>query len=131
MLTLPSLRITWGSYSKPEPEEEQQIVTTVRLAMGGGAGGGEPLITKRVAIEKLQPIFGIENIDAMIEELDKETAERQAKALEHTTAEASALHGIVNDDAAGKPSGPPKGNGPGGNAPGDPAPKAKSGDRPK
>ncbi len=99
MLTLPSLSVRWGSYSKPDPEEEQKVVTTVRTAMGGGAGGGEPLITKRIAVEKIQSIFGIENIDAMLEELEAETAERQEKTLENTTAEAKALADIAHDSA--------------------------------
>lgn len=107
MLTLPSLRIAWGAYNKPEPEEEQQILATVRLALGGGPGGGEPLITKRVALEKIQPVFKFENIDALIEELDKETDERAQKSLEQKTNEATAM-GEVAQKFPAKPAEPAK-----------------------
>lgn len=122
---LPSLSVKWGPYDQPDPEEEAKIVTTVRTAMGGGAGGGEPLITKRMAIEKLREVFPIESVDATLEALEEEQEERQKKMLEQTTAEADALHKIAGNGAAAKPGGPPPSGGPGGGALAVPAPKAK------
>jgi hypothetical protein len=127
MLTLPSLHIKWGSYSKPDPTEEKSIVDMVRIALGG-SGGGEPIITKRVAVETIRPFFNIENVDALLDELEEEAQARQDKALEQTTAEASALHKLANGDApTGQRGGPPKGPGAGSGATGAPAPKAPSG----
>lgn len=78
---LPSLTVQWGDYDKADPEEESKIVTTVRTALGG-AGGGEPLITRRLALQKIRTVFGVENVDAVLDELEQEGAERQEKALE-------------------------------------------------
>lgn len=123
---LPSLSVKWGPYDQPDPDEEQKIVTTVRTAVGGGTAG-EPLITKRLAVEKLREVFDIENVDAVLDELEKESEERQQKALQHTTAEAEALGAIAHAGPTGQRGGPPKGAGPGGGANGGPAAKAPSG----
>lgn len=79
---LPSLSVKWGDYDKPDPEEESKIVTTVRTAMGGGSSGGDPLITKRIALEKIRGVFPIENVEAVLEELEKESEERADRELE-------------------------------------------------
>ena len=47
--------------------EEQQMVSTASMAVSAG------LITKRMALEKLRPVFPFENIEAIVEQIEKET----------------------------------------------------------
>jgi hypothetical protein len=88
--------LRWGSYFKPDPAEQKQVVDMVRAAL---AGDGGAIITKRIAVEQIADIFGIENVEAAIEEIEAEEADRQAKALEQTKAEAASFHGMTGTDA--------------------------------
>lgn len=102
----PTLQIIWGDYFKPDPDEQLKLVTMVTTALSSPV----PVITTRLALQKLQDIFNIENIAAIEEELETETAARDQRELEKTTAEQSALHDLesgMNADAggAGKASG--------------------------
>jgi hypothetical protein len=105
----PSLTVKWGPYFAPDPDEQNKIVTMVQEALGGTAG--TPLITLRAAVEKIAPIFGIENIDAAIEQLEKEREENANRELDAATA-------ALNAEARAFGTGP--------NAPG--KPPAKGGD---
>jgi len=100
----PSLKVQWGPYFRPDPTDQKAVLEMVKVALDSG------VITKRHAVEKVAPIFGIENVDAALDAIEKESAEKQAKALEQTHAEASALHGIAN--GGGKPGTPAKSAGP-------------------
>lgn len=71
----PSLALRWGSYSKLDGDEQGQIVDATIKAKEGG------LLTLRMALEKIAPIFGIENVDAVITALEKETADKEAAAI--------------------------------------------------
>jgi hypothetical protein len=106
-LLLPSLTVIWGPYAQPDPTEEQAVVTTVRTAMGGGAGGGEPLITKRIALEKLREVFEFESVDAVLDDLEKETQERADKAVKQAAAMAAVQPTPAPLVAPAKPSAPP------------------------
>ena len=76
----PSLQVKWGPYFKPDPAEELQVVQMAQAALGG-APGTKPLVTRRHALEKVAPLFGIENVDAVLDELEK--AETDAGDLAH------------------------------------------------
>jgi hypothetical protein len=91
----PSLQLRWGSYFKPDPTEQQAVVTMVRLAL---AGEGGAIITKRLAVEHVADIFGIENVEAVLKDIETEAADQQAKALEQTRAEAASFHGMTSGD---------------------------------
>lgn len=52
----------------------------VKTAVDGG------LITRRHAIEKIAPIFGIENIEAALDELEREREENAQRELDAATA---------------------------------------------
>lgn len=130
-LSLPSLTVKWGSYAKPDPDEESKIVTTVRTAFGGGATGGQPLITKRAAVEKLAPVFGIENVTAFLEALEEEAEEKAKADAEQSQAELEQMHALANggQKPTGQRGAPPPGAGAGSNAPGAAPPKAPSGNK--
>jgi len=122
--TPPSIAIKWGPYTKPDPSEQQAVVGLVVAARGGktpnGDASGEPLITKRAAVEKLKEagVFTIDNVAAFLESLEEETEEREAKqvakersqldAAKSALAEANAVGGAVRPsaDAKGKGDGP-------------------------
>lgn len=72
----------------------------VRAALTGEGGG---LITKRHAVEKIAPIFDIENVDAVLEEILKEDEEAQKKTLEVESKKADALGAIAAKHAPVKP----------------------------
>lgn len=108
---MPTLQTRWGDYFKADADEQQKIVNMVIAALGAAV----PILTVRLALQKLAPIFGIENIAAIEAELEKADAKRKADDIERTNAENSAMHDLaasMNADAgrAGKPSGtkPPK-----------------------
>jgi hypothetical protein len=130
----PSIKVTFGPYFRPDPAEQLQIVTMTQQALGKGVvGGGTPLLTVRTALERIAPIFGIENIDAALEALEEETAAQEAKDAELAATEAAneigklhAAAGIKNagkPGAGGQPGGPkaPAASGGGGARPAAPA----------
>ncbi len=102
---LPSLTVKWGSYDQADPETEDKLVSTVVAARGKGPGGGEPLITKRIAIYKLREVFDIENVDALLDELEKEAEESAQREIDAATAqiEATARAGGAQPNAASPP----------------------------
>jgi hypothetical protein len=99
----PTLQVKWGSYFKADPDEEQKVVTTTQLALGGTTG--EPLITRRIAIEKIAKVYGIENVDAVLTEIDKEQDARAKRELD------AAIAALAAQNGTGGP-----GKNPGGNA---------------
>lgn len=101
----PTLQVQWGAYFKPDPAEQKQVVEMTVAALGGGATGSDPLITKRIAVERLKPIFGIENVDAVLEELEKERDEASERAIAEQASAAEAIHSVTKglSGEAGKP----------------------------
>lgn len=79
----PSITAKWGAFFAPDPTEQKAIVDMIVAAMSGKGG---PLITRRMAIEKLAPIFGIENVDAALEQVEKEAEESAKRELDAATA---------------------------------------------
>ena len=70
----PTLFVRWtAGYIKPDPEQEGQVVAATVTAKQGG------VITRRMALAKLKPIFQIDNIDQAEEALDKERESDQAE----------------------------------------------------
>jgi hypothetical protein len=76
----PSLTVKWGSYFQPDPADQKQIVELVTAALNSKA------ITKRHAVEKLAPIFGIENVEAALEAIEEEADAAAQRELDATTA---------------------------------------------
>jgi hypothetical protein len=91
----PSLALRWGSYTKLDGDEQQKIVDATLKSYQGG------LITRRMAVEKLKPVYGIENVDAVLEALEKEDKEKADKALAQTQAEQASLHALTKKNDEG------------------------------
>lgn len=115
----PAISCKFGPYFKTDPDEQTKQIDMIQHALGKGIqGGGEQLIPKRTAIEKLAPIFGLDNIDAIEDALEEEqaeadqkkadqAAEQQKLQTEHSVAVAKASPAPVAAPAE-KPAGPPK-----------------------
>jgi hypothetical protein len=85
----PPSALAWGDYFAPTNQDIRDAVVIAKSARGesaaGGAGGssdvtGDPLITKRRAIDFVSSYFGIDDVDAEVADLDKEREERAAEA---------------------------------------------------
>jgi hypothetical protein len=119
----PTVTVKWGSYFQPDAADEKTIVDMVVAAT--------PYITKRVALEKLAPIFGIENVEAALEELEGEQAAAADDEAQRAQDELAAAHALTNGTSA-KPGGARPGSGsdpkkaPGGGSVRAPAPKPKA-----
>lgn len=124
----PSLTVKWGNYFAPDPAEQKQIVELVGEALTAKS------ITRRMAMEKLAPIFGVENIEAALTELEEEQRAQAESELERAQNELAHAHALTNGNSS-KPSGgagsgtgsrgdPPEATGGGGG--GAPAPKPKA-----
>lgn len=87
----PSLSLRWGAYSKLDADEQQKLVDLAVKAKDSG------IATTRMAVEKVAGVFGIENVDAVMDAIEEEATKKAAKDLEQTTAEQQAMHDIVND----------------------------------
>jgi hypothetical protein len=79
----PTFRIEWGDYFRPDAAEQAQLTTMVVAALNSAV----PFLTVKVAVQKLAPFFGIDNVDAYLDGLKKETDERQQKSADAASAE--------------------------------------------
>ena len=87
---IPTLTLRWGAYFKPDAADDLAIVQLTAQAKDAG------LITKRMALEKLQPTFGIENIDEALDALEEEAAQRKQEEADSMLAEQQNLHALAN-----------------------------------
>lgn len=88
---MPALHIEWGRYFKPDPEEERKIVTLVLDAFSTDT----PLITLKLALQKIAPVFGIENVSALEAELEQQAQKRAERARAGRVAEQQELHELA------------------------------------
>ncbi len=86
----PTIQVIWGEYFKPDPDDQQKIINMVIAALGSPI----PVLTVRLALQKLAPIFGIENIAAIEEQLEAEAQIRAERAFENTAREQEMFHGL-------------------------------------
>jgi len=70
----PRLTLKWGKYYRPDAEDEQKTVTTTTQSVG--------LTTLRTRVQKVAPIFEIEDVETYLASLEAENAEREAKEAE-------------------------------------------------
>jgi hypothetical protein len=91
----PPLSLQWGAWFQPNAQDDKDLVETTNSAYAGG------WITRKTGVEKLKRTFGIENVDAYLESLEEESAEREAKEAEDLAASVSKMHaGLTNDPNA-------------------------------
>jgi hypothetical protein len=76
----PSLQLKWGAYFREDVTEQASIVTMTVAAKTAG------LITAQQGVEKLAPIYGTEDAEAVLDALEAEKAENQKNAIEHAKA---------------------------------------------
>ena len=101
-ISSPMLFLRWPKgYVAPDPADEQLIVTTAVAAKESGA------ITRRMLLQKIAPIYSIDDLAQAEEALDEEKADNQAEALEHATnmAKAAPPAPAVNDNGKAPPNG--------------------------
>ena len=84
----PTVYTQWGSYYEPDPTEQETIVRMALAALEAGV----PMVTLELAVQKIAPIFGIENVAALLKTLESERAVRTAEAAKRFAAEQGAFH---------------------------------------
>jgi hypothetical protein len=95
----PDLTLVWGSYAKPDPEEENQIITGVVAA----SSANPKIVTQRMVLEKFKRhnIFAIESVEQALEDLKEESDE----AMQHQLETAHALGSLADDGDTGNKGG--------------------------
>lgn len=93
----PDFTLQWPEFIPRTPEEWKVVAEQVR------ADHKEGLITTATAVKKLQQFYGIEDVDAYLEELSAEADEKQERAMEQMKAEAGAMHSLVADEDGDRP----------------------------
>ncbi|HVJ19918.1 MAG TPA: hypothetical protein VM686_31100 [Polyangiaceae bacterium] len=111
----------WGSYFAPDVAEQKQVVELVAAARTAKQ------ITGRMAMEKLAPVFGVENIEAALTELEEENDAAAQRELDAATAalDAEARARRAGQDPPAGPTAPSGGGGrpPSGQKPPGPGPR--------
>lgn len=92
--TPPRLTLRWGDYFKPNAQDARDTFQ----AIASGIKDCQ-IVTKRKAVEMAQRIMKVDNVDAYMETLEEEAAEKQAKADE--AAQKAADHEIELMKAGG------------------------------
>lgn len=117
----PTIHVKWPDWFKPDVTEQNTVVTMIVAALKAG------VITKRIALEKIAPIFSIENVTAALEEIEAKDAENKAHEADLAHAAGNLLNGAPpgKRNAAGQD--PPPGARPGSGAPARPTPKQPRG----
>jgi predicted double-glycine peptidase len=100
------LTLRWPrGYVQPDALDEQAIITMTAAAKTAG------FITRRMAVEKIAAIFGIESIEQAEEALDEAAEKAKQEFQEQEATKADALHGAMaalGQDGPGQPGKPPK-----------------------
>jgi hypothetical protein len=92
----PSVQVKWGEYLRSDPQEQLALVQMVLLAMNSAI----PVITIRAAVAKLAPIFGIDNVDAFVEQVMKEATDR---STQQSLANTDEIRGALAEITKSKP----------------------------
>lgn len=77
-----SLSIVWPPFFRFDMNEEQQMVTTAALAVQAN------IITRSMALEKLRSVYPFENIDQVMQQLEKQLEREASPNVEHLLAKA-------------------------------------------
>lgn len=88
----PNLTLRWGEYFKPGADDEKKIVEVAQGAHDAG------LITLRSSVQKVARTFGIENVDAYLEGLEEESAEKMQR-------QADLMHTLTGEPDGGEATG--------------------------
>lgn len=121
----PGITLRWGAYYEPDPEEQKKLADFLVAADKVVA------LPARIKLAKLARSLDIENVDAVLDEIEREAEEREAKAQEAADRNAQALakaaHGPVGAADPGRPGAKPPPNARGGSGAAAPAPATVKG----
>lgn len=101
----PPFELSWGDYDQPDPADQLALV---QLAIQANDAG---FTTKKVVITMLRGVLGLgQNIDAYLEELDKEQKDKAQNEIANTEQTATADHqrALELEAQKAKSKGPPK-----------------------
>lgn len=99
----PPLQVKWGDYFRADPAEQLVLVQMVVAALECGV----PILTVKIAVAKLAPIFGIENVAAFLVDLQKEVDERASKKSADASSEIQAAMSQLQKPNGASPAIPP------------------------
>lgn len=98
------LTLKWPrGYVQPDPADEQLVVTMAAAAKEAG------LATRRMALEKVARIFGVENVDQAEAALEEESQKAKQESDDSEAKKAQALHGAMaalGQEGSGQPGRP-------------------------
>lgn len=103
--TPPHIKLEFGSYFRPDPEEQAKIVKMCADALAANVA---PL---RAVVAKLAPVFGFDNVDEIVEQIEEQQAASDERELTKMSAEAETLHKLAGDASGAKPGGGAAGGG--------------------
>lgn len=89
----PLISLKWGEYFAPDADDDAKEVAAAIDAHGEG------LITRRCAVEKIQRVFKIENVDQFIDALEEEDADKAAKQQERMANGEMMMQAVLGDSA--------------------------------
>jgi hypothetical protein len=104
----PSIRCKYGPYFKTDADEQVKTVTMAQMALGAPTTAPKQLIPKRTAVEMIAPIFGLENVDAVLDTLEEEQQEQDDADAAKMAQQADANAKVAAAGAKAKPGGPPQ-----------------------
>ncbi len=103
----PNIRAVWGPYMKPDPTDQLALITMVKTAISKKPGD-VPLITREMAVRKIAEIFGIENVQAIVDALeadDEQQKQEDQEAADQAAKAASQNPKVPGKSAQAKPAG--------------------------
>lgn len=87
--TGPELCLKWPPYFEPNENDAATISKQAREDLKAG------LITRKTAVERIAPFYDIEDIDAYLDELEKEDNEKDEKTEKREAAKGAGLHAAL------------------------------------
>ena len=86
----PSLSLIWPPFFRADKADEQLVVATTAAALQAN------MITRRMALEKIRPIYPYENMEAVLAQLDEEAEHAAEHSVEKMLAKVMD-HGAENE----------------------------------
>lgn len=94
-----SLKLQWPPYFRADPDEEKKRSEQTAADLEAG------LITLETAVRRIAPMYGVEDVDAYVEQLKEEKAERMG-GLHKALANLNAANGRATQAQDGSGDGP-------------------------
>jgi hypothetical protein len=85
---VPDIELGWGPYFKSTPEDEQKLIECAEAAHEAG------FATLEMCVRKLAPLFGITDVEEILEKLEEEADEKASREDDKLLAEQKAMAAI-------------------------------------